>query len=344
MKDIDISVVVCTYNRAQILGRALSHLVPQNTDGRFTYEIVVVDDSSTDSTVEVVAGFAESCSIPVRYIRSEGKGIAHARNRGIAESLGEWIAFVDDDEFADSNWLKELIDCAAETGSQVIGGAVRLCLPDDEVSRMSRISRLMLGETVGRTKVEKCPPQFPPGSGNLLLRAAVFEAVGRFDESLTRGGEDTEFGQRTRLAGIESWFTPTAVVRHHVPDYRLKESYLLWASLRWGDGFASRDFREWGLAKTELACLARISQAILINFPLLVWASLCSDKAEIIGRKCLLMRTLGYVRRSLFLLSPLIFSQGRHFAGLTFRGERRIFAGNSDSRSNPRRQSAGLSE
>jgi glycosyltransferase involved in cell wall biosynthesis len=339
MKNVDISVVVCTYNRAHILGKALSHLVPQETDGRFSYEIVVVDDSSTDSTSEVVAQIAGSCSIPVRYIRSEGQGIAHARNSGIAGSLGEWIAFIDDDEFADSNWLKELLACANETGRQVIGGAVRLCLSDDEVSQMSPVCRLMLGESLGRTKVEKCSRKFSPGCLNLLVKATVFDAVGRFDESLTRGGEDTEFGIRIRRAGIEAWFTPRAVVGHHIPAYRLKENYLFWSSLRCGGCFAYRDYREWGLAKTELACLARIAQAFLINIPRLVWACLWNDKAEIVGRKCRLLQALGYVRQLLFFLS---FTQERYFAGLTFRNERSIFAANSDSSRSPERKSSAL--
>jgi glycosyltransferase involved in cell wall biosynthesis len=342
MKRVDISVVVCTYNRAQLLGKALSHLALQETNGKFSYEIVVVDDSSTDCTSEVVAQFAGSCLIPVRYIRSEGLGIAHARNMGIARSLGEWIAFLDDDEFADPNWLKELLACATDTGSQVIAGAVRLCLPESEASRMSPVCRFVLGESVDSTKVEECSRKFFPGCGNLLVRVGMFDAVGRFDESLIRGGEDSEFGIRIRRAGIEAWFTPRAVVEHHVPAYRLKEKYLFWASSRVGDCFAQRDCREWGSAKTGLACLARISQAIIINIPLLVWACLRNDKSEIVGRKCLLLRALGYVRQSLFLLFPQIFPQGKYFAGLTFRSERSIFATDSDSSRSPERKISAM--
>jgi hypothetical protein len=150
--------------------------------------------------------------------------------------------------------------------------------------------------------------------------------VGQFDESLTRGGEDIELAQRMRAAFLSAWYTPAAVVQHITPDYRLKEKYLIWVSQRAGDGFAYRDYLEWGITKTTLACIARIGQALLVNMPLLLWAYLIANHAEILGRKCLLWRAVAYTRKTLFLITPIIFRQDRYFTRLEFRKERQMFS------------------
>jgi len=323
--------VLCTYNRADLLGRALESLVRQETQGEFRFEVVVVDDGSTDGTQATLQKIAKDCQVPIRCLRGEGRGIAAARNTGVTATSGEWIAFFDDDQVADPNWLKELLACAVQTGAEVVGGSVRLHLSDEEVRKISPICRPMLGETKGGRKLGKCFRKTFPGSGNMLVRAPVFQAAGQFDESLTRGGSDTEFGARLRQAGLEAWFTPKAIVRHHVPAYRLKESYLFWRSLLVGDNFAWRDFKEWGLARTMIACLARIAQASLINFPLMLWAYISGNRAEVIGRKCLLFRAWGYLRESLYLVSPRLFPQETYFSQLTMRRERNAFAGSSKS-------------
>lgn len=327
----DITIAVCTYNRFGTLGPALESLVRQETQGQFTFEIVVVDDGSTDDTQLVLQKMAKDSQVSIRCLRGEGRGIAAARNTGIAAATGEWIASFDDDQVAEPNWLRELRACAGQSGVEVVGGAVRLNLPDEEIRKISLICRAILGETNGRRKLGKCSRKTFPGSGNMFVRATVFQAVGQFDESWTDGGSDLEFTARLRRAGIEAWFTPKAIVRHHVPAYRLKESYLFWTSLRTGSNFAYRDFREWGLAKSMIACLARITQAAFINFPLMLLAYIMGNRAEEIGRKCLLLRAWGYVRQSLSLVSPRVLSQETYFSRLSFRSERSAFAGNSKS-------------
>lgn len=326
MKTPDISVVVCTYNRAEMLGGALESLACQETDGKFSYEILVIDDGSTDGTEDVVKEIVRKTNtVPVRYVHKQGGGLGDARNRGIAEARGKWIAFFDDDQLAKPNWLKELLALTSKTGAHCVGGTVRLCLSEQKLSQLSLITRSMLGETVGRKEPEKCVPKNYPGGGNVLIKSTVFDAVGQFDESMIRGGTDTEFFARVRMAGIEVWYTPRAVVHHLVPSYRLKDNYLSWRSLRCGDNFANRDCIEWGLAKTILVCIARIGQALLVNLPRLLLAYVLRDQAEVIGRKCLLWRCVGYVCQTLSLVAPKLFQQKRFFAPLEARREKTSF-------------------
>lgn len=321
----DISVVVCTYNRAEMLRRALESLIFQETGDEFSYEILVIDDASSDGTGFVVSE-ASSCSrVPIRYVREEGQGIAHARNRGLENSSGKWIAFFDDDQLAEPDWLRELYTLAVKTGAPCIGGSSLLCLPKADCLRLSPVCRALLGELKYGDQPKKSGHKSDFGTGNILIRRDLFQAVGVFDEATTRGGEDIEFMARLRKAGFEAWYAPRAVVHHLIPPYRLKEDYLLWLSLRVGDNFAYRDYRERGLAKTGLACVARIGQLLLVNLPLLAWAYLMRDLAEVLGRRCLLWRALAYTRRALNLLAPGLFPQDHFFARLEFRKERATF-------------------
>jgi glycosyltransferase involved in cell wall biosynthesis len=314
-----------------MLARALESLVRQQTQGEFTFEIVVVDDRSTDGTQVALQNIAKDCQVPIRCFRGEGRGIAAARNTGLGAASGEWLAFFDDDQVADPNWLKELHALALKTRSQCVGGARPLLLIAQELSLLSPICRAALGEITQGNEPRKCGRKQYPCTGNMLLRRSVFDQVGQFDESLTRGGEDTEFGVRLRRAGIEAWFTPKAIVHHYVPAYRLNESYLFWRALACGSNFAYRDFQEWGLVRTVTACLARIAQASFINCPLMLLAYILGDRAELTGRKYLLLAAWGYLRESLYLVSPRLFSQETYFSHLSFRGERNAFAGSSKS-------------
>jgi len=134
MKQIDISVNVCTYNRAEMLRGALESLICQKTDGKFSYEIVVVDNASTDDTKAVVKQVSKNSPVPIRYIFEENKGVAQARNRGVKGSQGAWIAFFDDDQFAEADWLRELYSTALLTRAPIVGGAVHVDLPTEQAT------------------------------------------------------------------------------------------------------------------------------------------------------------------------------------------------------------------
>ena len=119
-----ISIIVPTYNRSELLRRAINSLLQQETDGKFSYEIIIIDDASTDETREVIGEIIKRSPGLVRYVRGEGKGYTCALNRGLAESHGDWVALFDDDELADPDWLKELYTFAVRIGAQCVGGSV----------------------------------------------------------------------------------------------------------------------------------------------------------------------------------------------------------------------------
>jgi glycosyltransferase involved in cell wall biosynthesis len=320
MGQTDISVAVCTYNRAEMLRRALRSLLCQETDGVFSYEIVVVDDASTDNTADVVREIAARSEVPIRYVRKEGGGVAAARNAGVTEARGRWIAFFDDDEWTEANWLKNLLAVALEKGADCVGGTCLLDLPQEHLSRLSPLCRGILGENIyGETPARLRGKRLPP-TGNLLIARGVFDSIGVFDTSMLYGGEDSDFVVRARAAGLDIWIAPDAVVHHVTPPHRLERAHLRWCFLRWGSQSAQIDCRRLGWGRMLLLCLARIGQAMLVNVPWQLVAVLRRDKADIADRKAWLWRAVGYIRESLFLVAPNVFPQKHFFARLGFRG------------------------
>src|ERR1035437_1804267 len=125
-----ITVAICTSNRARMLKDALNSLVGLHTASEFTYDIVVVDDGSTDDTPAVVHAIMTSSDAEIRYFRHDvNRGIAAARNTCVREARGEWLAFFDDDEIADHNWLSNLVTTGRTSGADCVGGPYLVRLP-----------------------------------------------------------------------------------------------------------------------------------------------------------------------------------------------------------------------
>jgi len=319
-----ISIIVPTYNRAELLRGAIESLIRQKTDGKFSFEILIIDDASTDGTGEVVREIMERSPGLVKYIQGEGKGYTCALNKGLAESCGEWLALFDDDELASPEWLKELFAFADEIDADCVGGCRELVLPEDIRSRLGPVCRGLLGEALPKDEEQECNYRCHPGGGHMLIKRTVFNDVGVFDETLLTGGCDRDLVLRAHDACFKMGRTPRAVVQHLISPHRISPDHLKWYSLQFGSSFAYIDWKRWGRWKTVLACLARIGQALVVNLPLLIIAYLSGNQPEISDRKALLWRAVGYTRRTLFLLAPRVFPQVRFFNRLEFRKEREI--------------------
>ena len=179
--DTMISIVVPTYNRGDMLGDAIRSLLCQETGGAFSYEVVIVDNASTDNTRLIVEQAATEAPIPVRYVYSDIPGDAPTRNRGIAVSQGNWLAFFDDDQLAAPDWLLQLHQTAKETAAPVIGGAVQLHLPTDILDRLGPyVRRTSFRETQYPAKVQRFTGKRLPGCANVLVAREVFETIGDF--------------------------------------------------------------------------------------------------------------------------------------------------------------------
>ena len=206
------SIVVATKNRAERMARLLTALDEQ-TEPRF--EVVVVDDGSTDGTSERVEGVAHTVSYPVRLLRNdESEGQGTSRNRGWHVATAPVVVFTDDDCVPVPNWLASLLDAMQRDGLDLVSGVTGP--PDDQLDQISLWSYVMVDS--GRRG------HFP--TCNIAYRREVLDAVKGFDERFQYRrpdrsarcmiGDDTDFAWSAIDMGFRPGYAPDAVVYHDV--------------------------------------------------------------------------------------------------------------------------------
>lgn len=226
-ESVDISVIVPTYNRGRLLEPLLVSLLAQETRG-VRYEVVVVDNNSTDDTrriVEAVSGSAPEGRL--RYIFEPRQGVSYARNTGVAATTGPIIAFLDDDGMPCADWvwsMKRAFDEHPE--ADCIGGRIK---PRWVHPRPSWLTAPHWGPIavqdrphaayLNRSQASACLL-----SANLGCRREAFEAVGGFSPSYPRG-QDREFEMRLWRAGRQGLYLPAMDVTVDVPPERLTRLY-----------------------------------------------------------------------------------------------------------------------
>jgi mycofactocin glycosyltransferase len=196
-----VSVVVAALDAEGTIGSCLDSLVAQRYP-RDRLELVVVDNGSRDRTCETVARYAPE----VVLVHEARRGIAVARNAGIAGSRGDVIALIDADCTADPGWVAALVDPLAHPTAGIVGGSIRARRPATRIE--------LFGEAIHdhhRAIVRTKPPYVI--TMNWAARRAVIDQVGGFDESFRRGS-DVDFSYRVARAGYDLVFCPHAIIYH----------------------------------------------------------------------------------------------------------------------------------
>jgi glycosyltransferase involved in cell wall biosynthesis len=219
-----VSVCICTFKRPTLLLRLLNTLSLQQTQGRFAIEIVVADNDAAASARAVVGAFAARCPWPVRYAVETQPNIALARNCAVRHARGEFIAFVDDDEFVPADWLFRLFEACESSGAAGVLGPVR---PHFEATpaewivrgrfceRREHASGTVIDAAEGRT-------------GNVLLRRSWFaQECAPFRAHFDNGGEDKDFFVRLAQHGAVFVWCNEAAVHEIVPRERCTRRYML---------------------------------------------------------------------------------------------------------------------
>jgi glycosyltransferase involved in cell wall biosynthesis len=244
-----VTVAVCTFNRADLLKRTLQEftrlVIPADVD----WEVLVVNNNSTDDTDDVIAAFARD--LPVRQIFEPRTGKSHAANRAIREASGELVLWTDDDVLVDENWLSEFV-AAAERWPDVafFGGTVDPFF-EGTVPAWVHANLRLLAEPYALAQHgagEFLLDQQAIIGANMAIRAAV---LGRFPFDISLGpvgrralrGEDTELIGRLRGAGLSGVWVGRARVRHCVSAERLTLAYL-W---HWYAGLGTHIVRRSGI-------------------------------------------------------------------------------------------------
>lgn len=237
MQEADITLLICTHDNADQLGRALAAIADQRVPAGARWEVLVIDNNCTDHTREVVERFQSDPRIPaLRLERETTQGVGYARKTGLRLAAGHLVGFVDDDCLLDPDWVAEALAFAdAHPRAGAVGSHVRLRweVPPPEYCQQ-------YGESLARQEFGDSPVrlpdrgrQIPCGAGLLLRRRAVLESgyptrgilQGR-DPRRLGAGEDAEVAFFVRNAGYEVWLNPAMRVQHHIPPWRTELPYL----------------------------------------------------------------------------------------------------------------------
>ncbi len=196
-----ISVVVCSYNGARTIRECLEGLVKLEYPH---YEVIVVNDGSTDLTAEIAHEY------DVRLISIPQSGLSHARNVGMQAARGEIVAYIDDDAYPDPHWLTYLTHTFRQTSDVGVGGP-NLPPPGDGMvaeciaNAPGNPSHILLSDQEA---------EHIPGC-NMAFRKACLEAIGGFDHQFRTAGDDVDICWRLQQQGWTIGFHPTALVWHH---------------------------------------------------------------------------------------------------------------------------------
>jgi glycosyltransferase involved in cell wall biosynthesis len=221
----EVSVVICTFNRSAQLGRALDALLAQT--GGVDYEVVLVDNNSTDATRAVVAERL-SRSHRLRYFFEARQGIPYARNTGLRATRAPIVAYTDDDVMVGPEWVatvKRLFD--ENPDIDMLGGRVRPIWPADVPSWVTpqQLGPFALGERGDAPIVVSADNAAPCLVGaNFAFRRSVFERVGAFDPAYPRS-QDREIQLRLWEAGGRGLYAPELVISVEIPADRLTRKY-----------------------------------------------------------------------------------------------------------------------
>lgn len=207
--------------------------VAQQTLPPQEWELVVVDNNSTDDTRAVFGRFAaENPALDARVVGEPNQGLSWARNRGIAESRAPLIAMIDDDEEINPGFLASYVEFF-ETHPEAVaaGGRIEAVYESERPAWMSCHTERPVAGILDRGRSIAPFRKGYPGGGNMAFRREVFDACGLFDTGLGRtgeeltGGEEKDMFRRITARGAGVYYVPGAVVRHIIPPSKVTNDY-----------------------------------------------------------------------------------------------------------------------
>lgn len=225
-----ISIVICTYNRNPLLEKCIESVINQNFSD--DYEILIIDNHPSEIAYSVFEKF--SFNNKLRYFSEKKVGLSYARNRGIIESKGDIIVFIDDDAIADKEWLKNLIEVHRTTNAAIVGGKIE---PIAEIpfphwfykELCTYIAVLDYSQVVKKMEGKNINPY----GCNFSAKKEIFSKVGLFRTSLGRKGnslisnEDTDFFEKVKEFNFSIYYTPFAIVKHFIHKERMTRIFFI---------------------------------------------------------------------------------------------------------------------
>jgi succinoglycan biosynthesis protein ExoM len=259
-----VTIGICTYRRPELLKSLLDDLREQQTDGLFTYSILIVDNDAARSAEQVVNEFAASQPIPVEYYVEPGQNIALARNKAVENTKGDFLVFIDDDENPIERWLLTLVEACLKYNAYGALGPVhpRYAEPPPKwvvdgkfYDRPSYPTGTVIDWQKGRT-------------GNTLLKMEVFKGMDMPFRPEFRTGEDQDFFRRAIEKGYFFIWCHEATAYEIVPPIRWNRKFLLKRALL--RGYTSLAHPTFGAREVLISAVAAPTYTLALPFALLL--------------------------------------------------------------------------
>ncbi|MCA6449296.1 MAG: glycosyltransferase family 2 protein [Chitinophagaceae bacterium] len=271
---LKISVVICTYNRCVYIRDAMESLYNQ-TLGKDAYEVIIVNNNSTDHTKEVCEHFISNHGKANFYYHNESKqGASFARNTGASYARSPLLCFMDDDAIADKDYLERIVrffDTHPDAGG--LGGRIIPRYLPSEPAWMSHYVSSLVGHFHYSKDVTVFAPNKYPLESNMIIRKADFDAIGGFNEALPGvmgtlriGGEGKDFFFRLKALGRTIYYDPAIRVQHVVEISKLTREYMYRVASGIGRGERVRTLQKgkWTFYKKILEYLLKLGASLIL--------------------------------------------------------------------------------
>jgi glycosyltransferase involved in cell wall biosynthesis len=255
MKNILLSVVVCTYNRSKLLKYCLKCLCHQKLEAR-NYEIIVVDNNSTDNTDEIIRSYLKG-KAQIKYFKEKHQGLSHARNRGCNEAQGKYLAYIDDDCIVSRNYLRNVFAIIEENEVDIMGGPIYPYYTEKRPSWFR--DRYEIRKYEEQSGFSKC---CRISGGNFIIRRDLLKKIGRFDTEMGMKGNKIRLGEDAKILENYRFITPkerqkvyydlNCFVLHHVPGYKMRLKYVIKRSYISGKMYVELMSRYRGVSLLEI--------------------------------------------------------------------------------------------
>lgn len=251
---VDFTVAIRTYNAANSISQVLDRLRSQIDTEHINWEIIVVDNNSSDNTAQIVQEYQSSWeqAYPLKYYFEPKQGAAIARKRAMEEAQGKLVGFLDDDNLPAADWVAQAYEFAKSHpqvgayGGQ-IHGEFKVEPPKDFQKIAVYLAIIERGNKAFCYNNHK-KKVLPPGAGLVISKKAWLDSVpknlfllGPSGKSLSTKGEDIEILSYIQNAGWEIWYSPQMHIYHQIPSWRLERDYLI--SLARGTGISRHHIR-----------------------------------------------------------------------------------------------------
>ena len=235
---LDFTVAIPTYNGASRLPELLELLRKQVKTEHISWEIIVVDNNSTDDTAKLIKAYQENwqCPYPLKYSFESKQGAAYARKRAVEEAKGKLIGFLDDDNYPLSNWVFKAYSFAQQyPKAGAYGSQIHADWEVEPPENFQRIAPFLAITERGNSPLLYQPEKklLPPSAGLVVSKRVWLESIpknpiltGRTTGSMLTG-EDLEMLSHIQKAGWEIWYNPEMEIYHKIPRTRLQKEYLI---------------------------------------------------------------------------------------------------------------------